>query len=139
MENSYFLDSDVILDYLLDRMPFADSSQEIFTLAMNSKINLFISSLSISNVDYLLKKKVGRIISLQMIKDFCTICGILSVGEKEILQAFKSNFKDFEDSIQHQTALGNPEIKAIITRNVADYKKSQIPVFSPEIFLSRFK
>nr|WP_297337266.1 PIN domain-containing protein [Algoriphagus sp.] len=106
---------------------------------MNSKIKLFISSLSISNVDYLLKKKVGRIVSLYMIEDFCTFCGILSVGEKEILQAFKHNIKDFEDSIPYQAALGNPEIKAIISRNVMDYKKSQIPVFSPEIFLSSFK
>jgi len=136
MVNSYFLDSDVILDYLLDRMPFADSSQEIFTLAVNSKIHLFVSALSISNVDYLLKKSVGRVNSLQMIEDFCKICKILSVGEKEILLALKSNFADFEDSIQHQTALSNPEIKGLITRNLSDYRKSEIPVFSPESFLS---
>src|SRR5690606_8608038 len=111
------LDSDVILDYLLNRMPFADNSQEIFTLANNSKVDLSVSSLSIANVDYLLKKSVGRVNSLLMIQEFCKYCRILSVGENEILLAFRSNFADFEDSIQHQTALSNSEIKGIITRN----------------------
>lgn len=51
----------------------------------------------------------------------------------------KSGFSDFEDAIQYFTALQKPDIKGIITRNATNYRKSQLPIFSPETFLSTFK
>ena len=50
---------------------------------------------------------------------------ILSVSENEILEAIKSKFKDFEDSIQNACAT-NSKRNIIVTRNIKDLKHSQL-------------
>ncbi len=139
MGSSYFLDSDVILDFLLDRDPLNFSADEIFEKGYSKEIQIYFSSLTVANIHYLLRKQYGNDIALDKISELLSFCKILPVSEKEIFSAIKSGFPDFEDAIQHFTAVQNPEIKGIITRNSADYKKSQIPVFTPEVFLSTFR
>jgi predicted nucleic acid-binding protein len=139
MGSSFFLDSDVILDFLLDRDPFNFSADEIFEKGYNKNIQIFFSSLTVANIHYLLRKQYGNDGALNKIAELLSFCKILPVSEKEIFSAMKSEFSDFEDAIQYFTALQNPDIKGIITRNLSDYRKSKIPVFSPEIFLSSFK
>ncbi|GAB2491717.1 type II toxin-antitoxin system VapC family toxin [Algoriphagus taiwanensis] len=138
MDSSYFLDSDVILDFLLDRDPFNFSADEIFEMAVNKEIQIYFSSLTVANVHYLLRKQYGNEGALDKITELIWFCKVLPVSEKEIFSAIKSGFSDFEDAIQHFTAIQKPEIKGIITRNSSDYKKYQIPVFTPEVFISTF-
>lgn len=139
MVNSYLLDSDVVLDFLLKRTPFNVVAKELFTLALNEKIEICISSLAIANIYYLLQKAIGKAESLILLREILNFSKILSVGQHEILEVIISDFLDLEDSIQHQTALNNTKIKGIITRNIKDFKKSKLPVYSPESFLSLFK
>jgi predicted nucleic acid-binding protein len=139
MVNSYLLDSDIVLDFLLKRTPFNVVAKELFTLALNEKIEICISSLAIANIYYLLQKAIGKAESLILLREILNFSKILSVGQHEILEVIISDFLDLEDSIQHQTALNNTKIKGIITRNIKDFKKSKLPVYSPESFLSLFK
>jgi hypothetical protein len=48
--------------------------------------------------------------------------------------ALSSDFKDFEDALQHYSAI---EVKSdlIITNNIKDYKTSLIPVMTPKQFV----
>lgn len=55
--------------------------------------------------------------------------------KKEIIQALKNDFNDYEDSIQYSSAQTINEIDAIITRNTKDYKNSTIAVMTPLNFL----
>ncbi|MEM9858494.1 MAG: PIN domain-containing protein, partial [Bacteroidota bacterium] len=59
----------------------------------------------------------------------------IGTGKREILQALKNDFKGFEDSIQYSTALTVEGIEAIITRNVKDFRNSQISVMTPLNYL----
>ena len=61
---------------------------------------------------------------------------LIPVTEKVVLEAVKSEFKDFEDAVQHASALTESRIKYIITRNLKDFKKSQLQVMSPEEMLN---
>lgn len=139
MDSDVFLDSDVILDYLLKREPFNVPAREIFGIAFNKEIQIYFSSLTVANIHNLLRKQYGNEGALNKITELLRFCKLLPVSEKEIFSAVKSGFSDFEDAIQHFSAIQNPEIKGIITRNPAGYKKSQIPIFTPEVFLSTFK
>lgn len=139
MGSKYFLDSDVILDFILKRTPFSQSAKEIFDLAFNDDIQVFYSALTVSNIHYLLRKQYGNEGAIQKIEELVSFCKILPVTEKEIFSAMKSGFSDFEDAIQHFTALQDQQIEGIITRNTVDYRKSQLPIFSPESFLALFK
>ena len=139
MGSKYFLDSDVILDFILKRAPFNQPAREIFDLAYNDDVKVFFSSLTVSNIHYLLRKQYGNEGAIQKIEELVRFCKILPVGEKEIFSAMKSGFPDFEDAVQHFTALQDSQIEGIITRNTVDYRKSQLAVYTPESFLALFR
>jgi hypothetical protein len=60
---------------------------------------------------------------------------IIGTTKKEVIQALKNEFKDFEDSIQYSSALTIKGLDVIITRNIKDYKNSEIAVMTPLNFL----
>lgn len=57
--------------------------------------------------------------------------------DKEVVfNALNSKFKDFEDALQNFSVLRNGEITIILTRNIKDYKKSNLAVFTPATYLN---
>jgi predicted nucleic acid-binding protein len=96
-----FLDTNIVLDFLLKREGFSEEAAIIFDLEERKKLNLALSSPSVNNIDYVIskvesKKKVRRIITKLL-----SLVDILSVGESTIEKAAMSEFKDFEDAIQN--------------------------------------
>lgn len=63
------------------------------------------------------------------------IVKIIDSSEKTIDCALNSDFSDFEDAIQYYTAK-NHGIERILTRNIKDYKAADIPIQTPEMFLT---
>jgi len=55
----------------------------------------------------------------------------MDVTKKTILDSLKSDFKDFEDSIQNETAKRNSQIKVLITRNIKDFRTSDLSIYLP--------
>ncbi len=49
--------------------------------------------------------------------------------------AAASKFDDFEDAVLHEAAC-HAGAKCIVTRNIADFKKSKLPVFEPKEFIN---
>lgn len=136
MVNNVLIDSDIILDSLLDRQPFSNNSSKILSLCEKQKIKGFITGVMIANIYYLLKKEHDSQRILAAIKRLLTFLDILVIDKKMILAAIDSEFVDFEDAIQNFSAENNGSITAIITRNIKDYKKSKLSVLTPEMFLS---
>ena len=57
---------------------------------------------------------------------------------KDIQDAIRSEWKDFEDSLQYIVALHN-SVDAIISRNTKDFFESSILIYSPKEFLNFIK
>lgn len=135
MESEYFLDTDVIIDFLTDRQPYAESSSIIFDWADKGELKLCASALCINNVHYIIRKIIGKEKSLLVLDELTELVEILPVSKEDIKNALSSGFGYFEDAIQHSVAMNNNETKAILTRNTKDYKKSNLPVFTPDTFV----
>ena len=130
-----FLDTDVILDFLGEREPFAPSAFQIFVKAKNEEIIIYTSSNSITNAYYILCKYTDEENSRELVYNLIDYLKIIPVTFEILTKAFKSSFKDVEDAVQHYCALSEQKIKYIVTRNIRDYKGSQIEVKTPEEFL----
>lgn len=133
MTRRIFLDTNVVIDYLSKRMPFAEEAMIIFSLPPQ-RIQLCISALSFTTIFYVLKKHFDRKRLLEMLNGIQALMEVLPTDEHTISQAIQSDFSDFEDAVQYHTALSG-NIDAIITRNPKDYINSAIPVYTPSEFI----
>lgn len=138
MEESVFVDTDVIIDFLIDRKPYSQKSAEIFALAEGEKIKAYISSLCFSNIFYITRKIVGFPKAMDLLQKLESLTEILPVGKITIRQALSARFSGFEDGIQNFAAIQEPNIKTIITRNIKDFKKSELVIQTPEEFVLQF-
>jgi predicted nucleic acid-binding protein len=134
-----FTDTDVLIDYLSGRQPFATDAGRIFEVIHRGKIKAFASSLSFSNLYYILRTKHPHKNVIPKLAELTEFLSIVCVDETIIKKALSSSFRDFEDAIQCHTAQSNKKIRVIITRNIKDYKNSEIPVMTPETFLRSYQ
>ena len=136
-KDKIFLDTDVALDHLADRQPFAEYAHRLFALAETGELTVCVSSLSFSNLYYILRKLKGHADALALLGKLKLLVRVSTVAEAEINSALSSSFKDFEDAIQHFAAKAEGGVGAIVTRNKADYSASEIPILSPEEYLAK--
>lgn len=129
------IDTDVILDFFFDRIPFSENSAKILSLCESKKITGFVTPVIISNVYYLLRQTAKHEKVIEKLKLLISITEILVIDKHSILQALNSEFKDFEDALQNYSAELNKEIDIIITRNTKDYKNSSLSVMTPDNYL----
>jgi predicted nucleic acid-binding protein len=104
-------------------------------LGESNLIKINISAISYTTIYYVLKKNnlhQAIIKSLVLLSNLCTI---LPINQAVLEQAMKSDFMDFEDAVQYYSALQNNQCKAIITRNVKDFKFTKIAIMTPDEFL----
>jgi predicted nucleic acid-binding protein len=129
--NRYFLDTNILLDFLGNRQPFGKYALEVLNKSRLKEWELWTSDNSILTSYYIISKEIGEAESRIKISRLINFLEIQPTQKAHIQQALGSDFKDLEDGIQHFCASSIPEIKGIITRNKKDFKTSQIPIFEP--------
>jgi predicted nucleic acid-binding protein len=135
MEYKLFVDSDVVIDFFTDREPHANPSSELFELNEQGNVSLYLSAVSINNIYYIVRRFLGHKKTLEVIETLIEMTEIVGTTKKEIIQALKNDFTDFEDSVQYSSALTIKDLDVIITRNIKDYRNSSIAVMTPSNFL----
>ncbi len=135
MRPKLFLDTNIMLDFLGERIPFYTSIAKIMTLADCHEVEVCVSALSYANVNYFLTKYETSKIAKEKLKKFSMLSEIISVTAKTIELGLNSKFEDFEDSLQYFCAIdGDADI--ILSRNQKDFKESKIPVMTAEEYLT---
>ena len=130
-----FLDTNIVIDLLAKREPFYMSAAQLFSLADKKKLQLFVSALTFANINYILLKGRKPEEAKLILRKLKLLVNIISLNDKVVDLSLNDNdFKDFEDSLQYFSALENG-IDIIVTRNLKDFTKSKIPVFTAEQFL----
>ena|SRR5205814_10299544 len=135
-KDKIFLDTDIALDHLADRQPFAEYAHRLFALAETGELTICASSLSFSNLYYILRKLKGHNDALSLLRKLKLLARVSAVAAPEIQSALASSFNDFEDAIQHFAAKAEGGVTAIVTPNKGDYAPSEIPVLSADEFLA---
>jgi predicted nucleic acid-binding protein len=124
-----FLDTNIIIDVFAARAPFDLYAVEIFRLAKENKVKIYISAASITTIYYLLRvQKITHIKCMKILDDLQKITTIIIADSSIISNSIKINFLDFEDGVQYISAKSNPKISLIVTRDRKGFKKSSITV-----------
>ncbi len=130
-----FVDTNVLLDYLAARAPFDIAAKEIMQRAENAQLELYTSTLSFCNIAYILRKLAPGTDVPAVLRKLSALVVLTPVDGAVMSDALQSTFKDFEDAVQHYSAVHFGGVTHLVTRNVADFAHSLIPVFTPEEYL----
>ena len=136
---AFFIDTNIVIDFISFRVPFGIAAKSIFELAEKKNIKLYISSLSVATTHYVLKKVFSEDQVRTAISSTLDLLEIIPVTEDILRKSLNSNHKDFEDSVQIFCASTIENIDSIITRNVKDFKGSEIKVLTPDELSLTFK
>ena len=131
------IDTNIIIDYLDDRAPYADNAEIILNLCEKGKLTGVLTASSVTDIFYIMRKKTGREKALVSLKLLFSVFDVAEVGKNDLLRAMESTITDFEDALM---AVCAKRVKAacIITRNVRDYADSPVSAMLPEDFLNKF-
>ena len=132
------MDTNVLLDFLLDRKPFNDDIAEIIEYSINNSIQHCVSSVTITDTNYIIGRSEGIRSANSKTKRILEIMTVENVGESTVHKSSKSKFKDFEDGVQSFCAMES-KYKIIATRNVKDFKESKLALLTPKELLVRMK
>lgn len=128
------VDTNVILDIVLERQPFFEHSAQLLQNAAQLHLELFLTATTITDLYYIVRKAKDRQTSLDFIRDLLNVVEISAVDKSVVEQALQLDLTDFEDAVQVGSAR-QENIKIIVTRNEADFSVSGFEVYSPESFL----
>lgn len=132
-----FIDSDVILDLILQREDHFEVAQNLFAQYQQGKCALFSSSIVVANLHFIIRKVHDVKFANSSISFVSKHFKIIDANNEDIESSIQSKFSDFEDGVQYFSALRSKKIDALITRNVKDYKHAQLPVFTPKQWCKR--
>ena len=131
-----FLDTNVVLDFLLKRESFFAPARNVIALCLNRKYPLYISSVSFANISYLARKGCDGMSVNELLASLRAMLSVSTCDQNTVDNSLALNPKDFEDAMQYFSA----EYVAcdyIITRNGKDFPQSGIPILTPQEFIDQ--
>lgn len=129
------VDTNVVLDVLLERRPFVDAAAQVFAMVEESRIEGFLCATTVTTVDYLLGQSLAPAKARETLQKLLNLFEIAAVNRPVLEQAMHSRIPDFEDAVLEQAArlVG---ADAVVTRNGKDFAKASIKVLDPIELLS---
>ena len=124
------LDTNVVLDVLLDRRPFAEAATKVFALVEQSRIEGFLCATTVTTIDYLLGQSLDTAKAREALERILDLFEIAAVNRPVLEQALRSGISDFEDAVLEQAGL-LVAVDAITTRNTKDFQKSSVTILDP--------
>ena len=130
------IDSNVILDVLLERENFVEESYKILSMCEEHRINGFVSASSVTDIYYLVRKYTHSTeLAYNAVGKLLEIVKVCDVTNNDVLTAFQKKAKDFEDCLVSVCAKSN-NCNYIITRNKKDFENFEVEALTPMEFLS---
>lgn len=124
-----FLDTNVLIDFILERPKFYPAAATIISFAAEGKVEICASSMSIVTTNFICVERCNMPLEdfrkkLDFLRDFLEIC---SVDESDVYHSYDKKWKDFEDGVQYYSALRNG-VDYLVTRNTKDFEEENLNV-----------
>lgn len=129
------LDTNIVVDALQDREPWAEAAKQIFREAALGRFSGCITAKASADIHYLARRCThSEADARNTLSKLFMLFDLLDTAAEDCKRALISETKDFEDAIMIETAF-REGLDYIITRNVKDFSHSPVKVLDPESFL----
>lgn len=131
------IDTNIILDFLLQREPFYQDANLLFQAIAAEQMDGYVTATTLTDIFYIARKLTGSLeLARQAILETMTAMDVCPVDRTVLEAAFNSQLPDFEDAVQISSAVIQ-KLDAIITRDTKGFTSSPISVLSIQELLSR--
>lgn len=126
-----FLDTNVLIDFILERLLFYQPAAMIVSLAAERKIDICVSALSVVTANFICIERCKMPLDVyrrkvDFLRNFIEVC---SVDSSDINSSYEANWKDFEDGVQYFSAIRSG-VDYLVTRNVKDFEENDLKVIT---------
>lgn len=129
------LDTNIILDVLLEREPFVIASAAVLARVERGDVAAVVGATTVTTIHYLATKTVGSAAAREAVAEMLGILQVAAVNQSVIKAALESPLADFEDAVLLEAARACGA-QAIVTRNVRDFVAGDLPVYEPTELLA---
>lgn len=129
-----FLDTNIILDAILDNREHLEEARLILQEGKDCHIQLFASFLTFANIAYIMRKHPKDEI-YRTLRFYSNSMEVLPMDNIQLQSALIDEVDDFEDMLQYQCAVA-AGCDCIVTNNINDFEEfSKLPLFTSEDIL----
>lgn len=128
-------DTNVVLDVLLDREPYAEVAAQLLSLVDTGRLDGVVCATTVTTIRYLASRASGEGAARRYAGELLALFDVACVDRDVLVSALQLDFRDFEDAVLHESAM-SVGATAIVTRNGSDFASATLPVFSPEELLA---
>ena len=123
-------DTNVLIDFLLDRAPFAEAATDLLSQVDRGEIQGVACANSFTTIFYLAQKAVGKSDARRHVSALLSLLEVAPVSRATLQQASDSPLSDYEDAVIAEAAR-QAGAQYIVTRNESDFARSPVPAYSP--------
>ena len=123
-------DTNIILDALLDREPFAEAALKLWQANLDGRLDGFVSAITPVNVFYIARRLHNYQVAIEAVSEILLSFSVSIVDYQILNDAVNIDFRDYEDAVQHTCAIASG-LDIIVTRNISDYTHATLSVLTP--------
>lgn len=133
------IDTNIILDVLLNRKGFLERSIAVLEPLLARQYRGFVAATTLTNMYYIVRRVSGRTEEAMMaVNKTLQWCEVAPVNREVLDAARSSSMTDFEDAVQ-AAAAKDFNIDIVITRDKTGFHHCGLQVYTPEEFLATLK
>lgn len=131
------VDTCIVIDALQSREGFCGDAQAIFLAVANKRITGFLTAKSVTDIYYLTHRYTHNDKDTRMVLNtLFHLFELVDTAGMDCRKALSSDISDYEDAVMVESAI-RADVDCIVTRNLKDYVKPPIPIYSPSDLLKR--
>lgn len=132
------LDTDVILDVLLQREPHVAQCAAVWAAIEEGYAEGAVAAHAITTIHYIVGRSVGANRASEIVMLILKVLSIAGVSSSVISTSVRLDWPDFQDAITASAAL-EAGCDLIVTRDIAGFSRSPIKAMTPRAALAAMK
>ena len=133
------IDTNVILDVLLNRLEFLEFSVAVLKRLWERQFRGYVAATTLTNIYFIVRRATRNTEeAMTAVDKTLQWCAVAPVNRRVLDAARFADMKDFEDAVQ-AAAAKNAGIDIVVTRDKTGFLDSGLRVYSPEEFVEAMK
>jgi predicted nucleic acid-binding protein len=124
------LDTSVLLDLFLNRLPWAADMAIIWDAHRQGQIKALVAAFAVPTIFYIVRRQADLTTAQTVVRDCLSTLDVAPIDQPTLLAAQSLSGPDFEDDLQIAYAV-QAGVDGIVTRDPRGVAASPIPILTP--------